>query len=204
MSGRRFAGVATFAVVVASCAALTGCGSTTVVTTTLNPRPAAVSQAPQTAAKHPRHTNPRKHRPATKHITRSSRERHHPPSKHAAPSAVALTCSDWPSASSGTRTGVVQSLVGATNLAFRVLGTTASCFNWTHNGTGNVPTLATVITGIASDWPQPVSARVSQEPPTLSPDDPDQCTERTNAAQGDGTNADYLAQGLSDCLAMGY
>jgi hypothetical protein len=80
-----------------------------------------------------------------------------------------------------------------------VKGTTASCINWVH--AGQDPTTASIIKSNASNWPTQVNE--SHLPVTLSPDDPDQCNERTNALQ-DQSNAGYQAAGLTDCIVMGY
>jgi hypothetical protein len=188
----------------AACVFAAGCGSTTVVTRTIAASATTASQAAQpTSARHAS-TKPRAR---NRHVG-SQRAQHSQRTRHARPRAKpqpsptpALTCNGWAGASTTTQTGVVQSLVGETNLGLRVKATTAACINDATDGQD--PTAASVINSIASNYSTPVNIDESQLPPTLSPDDPDQCNERTDAAQG-ATNADWIEEGLADCVAMGY
>ncbi len=109
------------------------------------------------------------------------------------------TCAEWLASTGATQAALVQADVGATNLTLRARGVTAECLT---NTPASQP-VAQEIVGLAANSSAPVNVDLSTLPPTLQPDDPDQCIERTQAIQG-GTNADYLQAGLADCLAMGY
>jgi hypothetical protein len=117
-------------------------------------------------------------------------------------SEVQTDCPQWLVMSNAQQLAFAQAVVGRVNLTLRVRGETSACANEPQS-LAVTDSAADGLLQIAAAYPGPVNVDFAKVPTTTSPDDPDRCNERTANASGD-SNAQWIADGLADCVAMGF
>jgi hypothetical protein len=114
-----------------------------------------------------------------------------------------VNCNQWLGMNLAGQLAFARSVVGSVNLALRVRGTTATCAGDAPQDRATDP-VAAALFDIDAAYPRAVNVTLTTLPRTIDPTDPDQCNERTASAQGGVSTRQWLADGLADCVAMGY